>query len=80
VSTGWRCRIRSVVDAAARGEVTNLLTELAEAVDPDVGGDVQLIDVRVELTADKKAISKLSAKAVEAGAKWTDRGALGQGA
>jgi hypothetical protein len=43
---------RSLVDPDARRSMANLLQAVLDAVDPDTGGDVQLIDVHVNGTAD----------------------------
>lgn len=61
---------RSLVDPEARKAVANLFQAVLDAVDPDVGGDLQLIDVHLSLTADSAAVDHIEARASAAGAQW----------
>jgi len=63
---------RSLVDPDARRSMANLLQALLDAVDPDTGGDVQLIDVRVNVTADPAAVQAVGERANVVGAKWRE--------
>jgi hypothetical protein len=61
---------RSLVDLDARRAIANLLQAVLDAVDPDTGGDVQLIDVHVNVTADPAAVRAVSDRADAARATW----------
>ncbi len=63
---------RSLVDPDARRSMANLLQAVLDAVDPDTGGDVQLIDVHVNVTADPAAVRVVGDRATAAGAKWRE--------
>jgi hypothetical protein len=63
---------RSLVSDDARREVANLLQRLLDVIDPDVGGDVQLIDLRVDLTAAPDSVAELADRADAASAKWSE--------
>jgi hypothetical protein len=49
-----------------------LLQAILDAVDPDIGGDVQLIDVRVNVTADPAAVRTVGDRANAVGARWRE--------
>jgi hypothetical protein len=63
---------RSLVDPDARRPIANLLQAVLDAVDPDTGGDLQLIDVHVSITADPTAVEEVSERAAAARAKWRE--------
>ena len=63
---------RSLVDIDSRRSMANLLQAVLDAVDPDTGGDVQLIDVHVNVTADPAALRLVGDRARAAGAKWRE--------
>jgi hypothetical protein len=63
---------RSLVDPDARRSMANLLQAVLDAVDPDTGGDLQLIDVHVNVTADPIAVLAVADRANAAGAKWRE--------
>jgi Protein of unknown function (DUF499) len=63
---------RSLVDPDARRSMANLLQAVLDAVDPDTGGDVQLIDVHVNVTAAPAAVQAVGDRASAAGAKWRE--------
>jgi hypothetical protein len=63
---------RSLVDPDARRIMANLLQAVLDAVDPDTGGDVQLIDVHVNVTAAPAAVQAVGNRANAAGAKWRE--------
>ena len=52
--------------------MANLLQAVLDAVDPDTGGDVQLVDVHVNVTADPAAVQEVGGRAIAAGAKWRE--------
>jgi hypothetical protein len=61
---------RSLVDPEARRSIANLLQAILDAVDPDTGGDLQLLDLLLNLTADDAAIHEIEQKAKTAGTTW----------
>jgi hypothetical protein len=63
---------RSLVDPDARRLMANLLQAVLDAVDPDTGGDIQLIDVHVNVTADPAAVHAVGNRANAVGAKWRE--------
>ncbi len=63
---------RSLVDLDARRAIANLLQAVLDAVDPDTGGDVQLIDVHVNVTADPAAVRAVGDRADAARARWRE--------
>lgn len=63
---------RSLVDHDARRELSNLLQAVLDTVDPDTGGDVQLIDLNLSLTAAREAVSGIADRAQSANAVWTE--------
>lgn len=63
---------RSLVDVEARRALANLLQAVLDTVDPDTGGDVQLLDLQLNLTADLAAVGDLEQRAAAAGASWED--------
>jgi hypothetical protein len=64
---------RSLVDPDARRSMANLLQAVLDAVDPDTGGDLQLIDLHVNVTADPAAVQAVGDRANAVGAKWRER-------
>jgi hypothetical protein len=52
--------------------MANLLQAVLDAVDPDIGGDIQLIDVHVNVTADPAAVQAVGDRATAAGGKWRE--------
>jgi hypothetical protein len=63
---------RSLVDPDARRSMANLLQAVLDAVDPDTGGDIQLIDVHVTVTADPAAVRVVGDRASATGARWRE--------
>jgi hypothetical protein len=63
---------RSLVDPDARRLVANLLQAVLDSVDPDTGGDVQLIDAHINVTADAAAVRAIADRVDAAGAKWRE--------
>jgi hypothetical protein len=63
---------RSLVDPDTRRSMANLLQAVLDAVDPDIGGDIQLIDVHVNVTADPAAVQAVGDRATAAGGKWRE--------
>jgi Protein of unknown function (DUF499) len=63
---------RSLVDPDTRLSIANLLQAVLDAVDPDTGGDVQLVDIHVNVTADPAAVHEVGDRASAAGAKWRE--------
>lgn len=62
--------MRSLADHDGRRTVANLLQAVLDAVDPEVGGDLKLLDLRLDLTADPAAVQEIEQHAEEAGATW----------
>jgi hypothetical protein len=63
---------RSLVDHDARRDLSNLLQAVLDTVDPDTGGDIQLIDLNVSLTAAREAVGEIADRAQSANATWTE--------
>ncbi len=63
---------RSLVDPDTRRSIANLLQAVLDCVDPDIGGDVQLIDIHVNVTAEPAAVREVGDRASAAGAKWRE--------
>ncbi len=63
---------RSLVDADIRRHLANLLMAMMDAVDPETGGDLQLIDLKVNLTAIPEAVSEIKERATSAEARWDE--------
>jgi hypothetical protein len=63
---------RSLVDAEIRRHLANLLMAMMDAVDPETGGDLQLIDLKVNLTAIPEAVSEIKERATNAEARWDE--------
>jgi hypothetical protein len=61
---------RSLTDRVAREKVFQMLTELADALDPTSGTDIQVATVRIEVNAAKGALDQVGPKATAAGAAW----------
>lgn len=62
---------RSLADHDARRGLANLLQSVLDAVDPDTGGDVQLFDLQLRLTADTTAVEDIGERAADIGATWS---------
>ncbi|RSM37530.1 hypothetical protein DMB66_59515 [Actinoplanes sp. ATCC 53533] len=62
---------RSLVDPDTRRALANLLQSVLDAVDPDTGGDLQLLDLQLNLTADSAAVEEIEQRASAVGASWT---------
>jgi hypothetical protein len=52
--------------------MANLLQAVLDAVDPDTGGDIQLIDLHVNITADPAAVQAVGDRANAVSAKWRE--------
>lgn len=63
---------RSVAEEAVRRNVANLIQAVLDAVDPDTGADIQLIDFQVSITADHAAVSEIEQVAATVEATWTE--------
>jgi hypothetical protein len=50
---------RSLVDPDTRRGLANLLQAVLDAVDPDTGGDIQLFDLQLNITADSTAVGEI---------------------
>lgn len=61
---------RSLASSEARTAMANLLQAVLDAVDPDLGGDLQLIDLQVGLTADPEAVAGIEERAESVDARW----------
>jgi hypothetical protein len=61
---------RSLVDPDVRRSIANLLQAVLDAVDPDTGGDLQLLDLQLNLTAAAAAVDEIEQRAKNAGTKW----------
>jgi hypothetical protein len=64
---------RSLTDRDAREKLFQLISELANALDPSSGVDVQVASVQVELNAAKGVLGEVGARAAAAGASWSER-------
>ncbi len=62
---------RSLVDPDMRRTLANLLQAVLDAVDPDTGGDIQLVDLQLNLTADSAAVEEIEQRANAIGATWS---------
>jgi hypothetical protein len=62
---------RSLVDPDTRRALANLLQAALDAVDPDTGGDLQLLDLRLNLTVQSAAVDEIEQRASAVGATWT---------
>lgn len=63
---------RSLADQDVRRAVANLLQAVLDAVDPEIGGDLQLLDLQLNLTADPAAVEEIEQHAAEARATWDE--------
>jgi uncharacterized protein DUF499 len=61
---------RSVTQADARRRVYNLLSDLADVLDPTSGQDIQVIKLTLTITAVQGSLTGIESKAKEAGAHW----------
>ena len=64
---------RSLTDRATREKVFQLLSALADVIDPTSGADVQVATIEVELNAAAGHLKELGVKAKEAGGRWIER-------
>ena len=64
---------RSLSDRNSRERLFQLLSELADAVDPTSGADIQVASVKVELNAALGSLDQLGVKARAADAHWEAR-------
>lgn len=62
---------RSLVNPDTRRALANLLQAVLDAVDPDTGGDLQLLDLQLNLTAQSAAVDEIEQRASAVGATWT---------
>jgi hypothetical protein len=62
---------RSLADPDARRGLANLLQAVLDAVDPDTGGDLQLLDLQLNLTADSTAVEEIEQRSAAIGVSWT---------
>jgi hypothetical protein len=62
---------RSLVDPDTRRALVNLLQAVLDAVDPDTGGDLQLLEHRLNLIAHSAAVDEIEQRASAVGATWT---------
>jgi hypothetical protein len=63
---------RSLVDPDVRRSLANLFQSVLDAVDPDTGGDLQLLDLRLNLTADAAAVHEIEQRSRGVGATWRE--------
>ena len=63
---------RSLVDPEVRRSIANLLQTVLDAVDPDTGGDLQLMDLQLNLTAAAAAVEEIEQRAKNTGTKWRE--------
>jgi hypothetical protein len=63
---------RSMASADARRTVANLLQEVLDLVDPEIGGDIQLLDLQLTFTAAPAAVEKVESTAEAANADWDE--------
>ena len=61
---------KSLSDHSAREKLFQLLTELADVVDPTSGADLQVANIRIELNAAAGSLDQVGGKASLAGATW----------
>lgn len=64
---------RSLTDPGSRDKLMQLLSELADLIDPTSGKDVQVATIRVELNAAAGDLDSAEQKARAAGATWSAR-------
>jgi hypothetical protein len=43
-----------------------------DAVDPDTGGDIQLLDLQLNITAGSAAVQEMEQRGMAIGAKWSE--------
>jgi hypothetical protein len=63
---------RSLVDDAKRNAIWALLSALSDAADPQMGPDLQLIDLSIRITAEEGSLAIVQQKAEAADAKWSE--------
>ena len=61
---------RSLTDRATREKLFQLLSTLADVIDPTSGADVQVATIKIEINAAAGDLDQLGSKAQEAGAAW----------
>jgi len=64
-------RNRSLTDRKGREDLYQLLSQLADVIDPVSGRDVQVASIKVELNAAAGALEDVESKAHQAGARWS---------
>ncbi len=64
-------RNRSLTDREARSALWQLLSQVADVIDPTSTRDVQVATVRIELNAASGALDEIEQKARQAGATWS---------
>lgn len=62
---------RSLTDVSAREKLFQLVSELADVLDPSSGRDVQVVTIKIELNAAAGDIDQLASKAEDADADWS---------
>jgi hypothetical protein len=65
---------RSLTDGVAREQIFQLLSTLADVIEPTSAADVQVASISVELNAARGDLDQLASKARAAGAAWGERG------
>ncbi|MFG1612453.1 DUF499 domain-containing protein [Nonomuraea wenchangensis] len=63
---------RSLVETEVRRTMANLLSALLDAVDPEIGGDIQLLDLQIAITADPDAVHEIQQRAEAIDATWEE--------
>ncbi len=61
---------RSLTDPAKRDEVWSLLSKITSQVDPAASIDLQLIDLRLILTAPEGSFAEIAERILQLGARW----------
>lgn len=61
---------RSLSDRDAREKLWQLLSLLADVIDPSSGTDIQVATIKVELNAAEGSLDEVGTKAEQAGAAW----------
>ena len=63
---------RSLVNPDTRRGLANLLQVVLDAVNPDTGGDIQLFDLQLNITADSTAVNEIEQRGTAIGANWSE--------
>jgi hypothetical protein len=64
---------KSLTDSGVREKLMQLLSELADVIEPTSGKDVQVATIRVEINAAAGALDGVEEKARALGASWAAR-------